>query len=148
MNLVRFNPARDLWRMRDDMDRLFNLFMSRPMEGEDVAEADWSPRVDISENGNGYIVKAELPGMSKDDIKITLQDDVLTIRGKKKDERESKDKSVHMCERRYGNFVRSFRLPTAVDNNKIDAGFKDGVLNLTLPKAEEAKPKEIEIKMN
>ena len=148
MNLVRFNPVRDMWRMRDDMDRLFNMFMSRPYDSEDVAEVDWAPSVDITENENGFLVKAELPGMNKDDIKITLQDNVLTIRGEKKEEKEIKDKSAHLCERKYGKFVRSFRLPSAVDNKKIDADFKDGVLNLNLPKAEEAKPKEIEIKMS
>ena len=147
MNLVRFNPARDLWRMRDDMDRLFNMMTSREYEGEELGQSEWSPRVDISEKDDNFLVTAELPGMKKDDIKITMQDGVLTIRGEKKYEKETEEKNVHLRERRYGSFMRSFRLPTPVNNQKIDASFKDGILNLTLPKAEEAKPKEIEIKM-
>ncbi len=148
MNLVRFNPSRDLWRIRDDMDRLFNQFFSRPFDSEELPEVDWSPRVDIMEKDNEYIVKAETPGMKKDDIKITMQDNVLSIKGEKKEEVKEEDKNYHLCERRYGKFVRSFRLPTPVEAKKINASYKDGILSIVLPKSEEAKPKEIEIKMN
>jgi HSP20 family protein len=104
--------------------------------------------VDITENENSYVVKAELAGLSKDDVKITMKEDVLTIRGEKKSETKSENENVHLLERRYGRFVRAFRLPSSVNSKKIDATFKDGILTLSLPKAEEAKPKEIEIKMN
>ena len=148
MTLVRCNPARDLWRMRDDMDKVFSQFFSRPYDGDEFPEVDWSPRVDISEKDAEYLVRADLPGLSKEEVKITLHDNVLTIRGEKKEEVKEESKNYHLCERRYGKFMRSFRLPTQVDNLKIDANFKDGVLTIALPKSEAAKPKEIEIKMN
>lgn len=148
MNLIRFNPARDLWRIRDDMDKVFNQFFSRPYEGDDFPEIEWAPRVDIMEKDNEYMLRAELPGLVKDDVKITMQDNVLTIKGEKKEEIKEENKNYHLCERRYGKFMRSFRLPTPVEAKKIDANFKDGVLTISLPKSEEAKPKEIEIKMN
>jgi HSP20 family protein len=104
--------------------------------------------VDISENDNSFILHAELPGLKKEEIKVTLQDNVLTVKGKQRTETKEENKNYHLCERRYGKFLRSFRLPSPVDNKKIEASFKDGLLTLTLPKAEEAKPKEIEIKMS
>jgi HSP20 family protein len=148
MNLIRYNPTRDLWHLRDEMDKIFNQFTTRTFDSEETPEVDWSPRVDITENENSYVVKAELAGLSKDDVKITMKEDVLTIRGEKKSETKSENENVHLLERRYGRFVRAFRLPSSVNSKKIDATFKDGILTLSLPKAEEAKPKEIEIKMN
>ena len=148
MNLIRYNPARDLWHVRDEMDKIFNQFAARPFDSEETPEVDWSPRVDITENENSFAVKAELAGMTKDDVKITMKEDLLTIRGEKKSEKKSEKENVHLLERRYGRFVRVFRLPSSVNSKKIDAIFKDGILTLNLPKAEDAKPKEIEIKMN
>jgi len=148
MNLIRYNPMRDLWNMRNEMDRLFNQLTSRTFDSDEMADLDWSPRVDISENKDNIIVKAELPGMSKDDVKISMQDNVLYIRGEKKAEKESKDDNYHLCESCYGKFMRAFRLPAPVNEKKIDASYKDGVLRIILPKAEEAKSKEIEIKMS
>ena len=148
MNLMRYSPMRDMWRVREEMDKIFNQFSSRTFDSEEIPEVDWSPRVDIAESKDAFIITAELAGMNKDDVKITMKDDILTIRGEKKSEKKCKDDNVHLCERRWGRFVRTFRMPTAVNSKKIDASFKDGILTLTLPKAEEAKPKEIEIKMN
>ena len=148
MNLIRFNPARDLIRIRDDMDRIFHQ-VNFPLVGEEeLPDVEWSPRMDISETENGYILTADLAGMNKDDIKITLQDDILTLRGERKSEVKEEGKTYHLCERAYGRFSRSFRLNSPVAKDKIEASFKEGVLTLTLPKAEEAKPREIEIKMN
>lgn len=148
MNLIRHNPARELWRIRDDMDNFFNHFTSRIFDSEEMPAVDWSPRVDIHENQDKYVLKAELPGMKKEDLKITMQDSVLTLKGEKIVEERSEKDDTHLCERKYGKFIRLFRLNDPIDNKKIEASFSDGVLTLELPKAEEAKPKEIEIKMN
>ena len=148
MNLIRYNPARELWRIRDEMDKLFNNFSSQMYDNEELPEIDWSPRVDIHENKDKYVLKAELPGMKKEDLKITMVDNVLTIKGEKVAEERGEKEDVHLCERKYGKFVRSFRMSDPIDNKKIQASFSDGILILELLKAEEAKPKEIEIKMN
>ena len=148
MHLIRHNPVRDLWQIRDEMDKLFNHFSSRAYDGEEMPEVDWSPRVDIVENKDKFILKAELPGMRKEDIKVTMQDNVLTLKGEKITQERGEKEDIHLLERKFGKFVRSFRLNDAINSKKIDASFSDGILTLELPKAEEAKPKEIEIKMN
>jgi len=128
-----------------EMDRLMDGLFSRGL----VRFTDeWSPTVDISETGDEVIVKAEVPGMTKEDISVFLQDNVLTLRGEKKQEKEEKEKTFHRVERSYGSFVRSFTLPTLVQADKVKAAYKDGVLQITLPKAEEVKPKEISISVN
>ena len=147
MTLVRFNPTRDLWRIRDDMDKVFNQFFSRPYEGTDFPEVDWSPRVDIMEKDNEFLLRAELPGLKKDDVKITMHDNILTIKGEKSGEVKEENNNFHLCERHYGRFARSFRLPNPIEAKKIDATMKEGILTIALAKSEEAKPKEIEIKM-
>jgi HSP20 family protein len=107
----------------------------------------WTPAVDVAEHEDAYQVKVELPGVSKDDVKITMQDNILTIRGEKKQEKESKNSNYHRVERSYGSFQRSFTLPTSVKHDKIEASYNDGILTIALPKAEEAKPKQIEVKV-
>ena len=107
----------------------------------------WTPAVDVAENENEVQVKVELPGVSKDDVKITMQENILTIRGEKKQDKETKNTEYHRVERSYGSFQRSFTLPTSVKHDKIEASYNDGVLTVTLPKAEEAKPKQIEVKV-
>jgi HSP20 family protein len=107
----------------------------------------WTPAVDITEHDDQYIVKVELPGVNKDEVKITLDNNILTIRGEKKQDREVKKENYHRVERSYGSFQRSFTLPSTVKSDKIDAVYKDGVLQIALPKAEEAKPKQIEVKV-
>jgi HSP20 family protein len=110
-----------------------------------LAASVWTPAVDIAEDDNGYVVKAELPGVKKDQVKITMQDNVLSIRGEKEEEKESRSSSYHRVERSYGAFERRFSLPSNVRQDGIDATFKDGILTVTLPKAEEAKPKQIDV---
>lgn len=143
MSIVRWRPLHDLTRMQRDMNRLFDSFFN---DIEDQLPVAWSPRVDIKENADEFVLVAELPGLKKDDVKITLRENTLTISGEKKREEEKKDTSYHRIERFHGAFSRSFTLPAAVDSGKIQAVFKDGELKLSLPKIEEAKPKEIEIK--
>ena len=154
MALIRFRPEsevstwspfKDLVNMQREVGRLFDGLFS-DLDGDGNSVASWSPRADVIENGESYVIKAELPGVGKNDVKITLRENVLTIKGEKKEEKEEKDHNYHRIERPYGSFERSFSLPSNVKHDKIDAAFKDGVLIVTLPKAEEAKPKEIEVK--
>jgi HSP20 family protein len=112
---------------------------------ETMIVADWVPSVDVSETNGEYQIKAEIPDVKKEDVKVTLEDGVLTIQGQRKQEKEDKGTKYHRVERAYGSFVRSFTLPDLVDEQKVNAEFKDGVLNLQLPKSEKAKPKAIEV---
>jgi len=111
-------------------------------------EGTWNPAVDIAETDNEYIVAVEVPGMKKDDIKVTLQDNVLTIKGERKKESEAHKGTYHRVERCYGTFERSFTLPSTIKADKIQAKYEDGILKLTLPKAEEVKAKEIPISVS
>ena len=144
MTLTRWNPARDFIRMQEDFDRFFRGFLPETS----LARGTWEPAVDIGETNNAYLITADLPGLTKDEIKINYQDGVLTIHGEKQQEKEEKNKNYHRIERSYGVFERSFRLPSRIAADKIDAKYKDGVLTLTLPKTEEARPKEIPIKIS
>jgi HSP20 family protein len=112
---------------------------------ETMIVADWVPAVDVSETDGEYQIKAEIPDVKKEDVKVTLEDGVLTIQGQRKQEKEDKGTKYHRVERAYGSFVRSFTLPDLVDEQKVNAEFKDGVLNLQLPKSEKSKPKAIEV---
>ena len=144
--LSTWSPFGDLVNMQRELGRVFdNLFSDAK---GDVFVADWAPRVDVMEQKDSYIIKAEMPGVNKDDVRITLHENVLSIRGEKKQEKEEKDVNYHRIERSYGTFERQFALPTGVKSDKIDASYKDGILTVTLPKVEEAKPKEIEVKVS
>jgi len=161
MSLIKRNPTSEVTRwsrefpafrglesLRQDMNRMFDqFFRGDVLADESFFGRDWIPAVDVAENNDSYIIKAELPGMSKDDVKITLENNVLTIRGEKKNESEKKENNYHRVERSYGMFERSFTIPGSIKTNDIDAQYKDGVLTLTLPKAEEAKPKMIDVKV-
>jgi HSP20 family protein len=114
---------------------------------EDYTLSSWTPAVDIAEHDDEYLVKVELPGVNKDEVKLTLENNILTIRGEKKQEKETKKENYHRVERSYGSFQRSFTLPAAVKADKIDASYKDGILTVSLPKAEEAISKQIEVKV-
>ncbi|HXH08499.1 MAG TPA: Hsp20/alpha crystallin family protein [Alphaproteobacteria bacterium] len=147
MALARWTPARDIMSVRDEMNRLFNEFFGRGGAAEEGTwfSGAWSPPVDIYETDTALVMKAELPGFSKDDIQIELKDNTLVIRGERKREDEVKEGSFHRMERVYGAFQRSFLLPTTVDQGKVQAVYKDGVLELRLPKVEAAQPKRIAI---
>lgn len=142
--LAPWEPFRDLVSLRDDMDRLFESFFGKfPADREGF----WSPAIDIEENNGNIIVKAELPGMKKDDVKVTVRDNMLTVSGERKHEKETKDKTFHRIERSYGKFSRTITLPSEVEADKVKASYKDGVLNITLPKPETAKPKQIDVEV-
>jgi HSP20 family protein len=131
--------------IQDEMNKLFDDFLDRPLMRTEWSEGVWNPSVDISETKDNVIIKAEIPGLSKEDVKISMQDNMLTLTGEKKQEKEEKEANYHRVERSYGAFSRSFALPTSVKSDKIKATYKDGVLFITLPKTEEVKPKEIPI---
>ena len=146
MNLVRWDPFRELEEMSNRLNRLFERPTLRTGNGKEaLTVADWVPSVDISETDTEYLIKAELPEVKKEDVKVTLQDGVLMIQGERQQEKEEKGKKFHRVERSYGSFVRSFTLPDYVDNTNVKAEFKEGILNLHLPKSERAKPKAIEV---
>jgi HSP20 family protein len=134
-------------RMRREIDRLWDSFFEgRP--GRKAGEVgEWLPSLDVSETKNDLVVKAELPGMDPKDIEISLNNGLLTIKGEKKQEKEEKDENYHVIERSYGSFTRSVRLPREGQSGKISASYKSAVLRVTLPKSEEAKKKEIKIKV-
>ena len=148
MTIVRCNPARDLLGLQEEMNMLLGDFLGVDKRGEETQFVRWAPRVDILEQDGGYELVADLPGLKKEDIKIEIQDNMLTLRGEKKLEEEKKDKNYRLCERYYGEFARTFALPENVDRDGIVAEFKDGVLKLEIPKTEKAKPKQIEVKVS
>jgi HSP20 family protein len=146
MTFVRWNPTRDMMRTRNEMYRLVNEFFRGGHGGEGGWWAGaWTPAVDMYESDQTLTLKAELPEFSKDDVQVDIKDNVLTLKGERKREHEVKEEQYHRVERVFGAFRRSFVLPALVDADKAEATFKDGVLELKLPKAEQAKPKRIGI---
>ncbi len=145
MTLVRWKPQRDPMRsLHYGMDRMFDDLWTYPLRGR-FGDRAWLPSADIHERENEYEVTMDLPGLDRDDIKVTIRENLLTIEGERKQERTEEESDFHLEERRYGNFKRSFRLSKAVDAQKIRAGYTNGVLTLTIPKSEESKPREIDI---
>lgn len=147
MTLVKYSPVRSLFDLRSSVDRLFDDFFS--MDRTLLREPSLSvvPAVDLEETEDAFKITAELPGMDKKDIQITFENNVLSISGEKKAEKEIKEDNYHRLERSYGKFHRSFELPGYIERDKIEADYKDGVLHVTVPKTEEAKPKQIEVKV-
>ena len=141
--------ARELDDLQHRLATLFGRAPIRPPSDKEEAltVAEWAPLVDIVEHDTEYLIKAELPGVKKDDVKVTVQDDVLTITGERTFEKEEKGRKYHRVERAYGRFARSFTLSEDADGNKVTAEFNHGVLNVHLPKSERAKPKSIEVKI-
>ncbi len=145
-SVVRWSPIRDFVSVQDEMNRLLNdVFSHRPLD--DAGAVVWQPPIDIEETPESYRIHMELPGMGLEDIKITLEDNRLVIRGEKSRTEETKNATYHRLERVYGTFERSFSVTHAVKSDKIEATYRDGVLEVTVPKAEEAKAREIPIKV-
>ena len=145
MALVRWKPRESLFDVRDEIDRLCDSFLPGLPWRSEAAEGSWSPRVDISEPNGKLVVTAELPGLNRDEVLVRIENNVLTLKGEKKQEEEKQGTNYYRIERRYGTFTRSFALPNTVDTNKVKAAFKDGVLTVTLPKTDVAKGKEVSI---
>jgi HSP20 family protein len=135
-----------LFGLRDDLDRLFDGFGEWPVASQLLS--GWNPALDLYQDKDNVYVKAELPGMKKEDIDVSLHDGVLSISGERKTEEKHKDAETYRSERFVGRFHRSITLPASVKADSVKAGYKDGILTITLPKSEEAKPKQIEIKVS
>jgi HSP20 family protein len=152
----------DIWRAtlnQDSLSELMNLSKRlngmlerrRPLQGdneETMASADWAPLVDIVESEQEFMLLAELPGVQKSDVKLSVQDGVLTLNGQREQNKEAKGIRYHRTERAYGRFARSFAVPESVDEQKLSAEFRDGILRVRLPKAEKAKPRSVEVRVS
>lgn len=147
MAIMRWKPWGDLVNIENEMDRMFDDFLGRAPVRRSWVQRRWVPAVDISENKDKLYVDVEIPGMKKEDIKVSLENGVLSLKGEKKQQQEINEENYHRWERRYGSFARSFELPVPVQADKIRASYKNGVLHVELPKAEEVKPKEIPIEV-
>jgi HSP20 family protein len=149
MNLMKWNPAWELEDISKRLNRIFGRTAARTDSNQDMlAMADWTPSVDISETDTAYLIKGEIPGVKKEGVKVTVQDGMLTIAGERKIEKEEKDKKFHRIERSYGSFMRSFCVPNDADESAVKAEFKEGMLNITLPKSVTAKSKAIEVSVS
>jgi HSP20 family protein len=143
-SMSRWNPA--VLNARDPLFRVFDsLFNQDLLPSEEVSNRNWMPPVDIQETGDTYRLTAELPGLTRDDINITLENNVLRLSGERKFEKDVKKEGFHRIERTYGTFARAFTLPSQVNHDKVEAAFENGLLTITVPKAEQAKPRKIAI---
>ena len=145
--LRQLAPFGDFDRMRREMDRMWDSFFERRPWFMVEEEGEWLPALDLAETGDEFVVKAEIPGLDPKDIDISLSQNMLTIKGEKKQEREEKEENYHFIERSYGSFARSIQLPGEVNHQKITTSYKNGVLKIHLPKSEEAKKKKVKIKV-
>ena len=144
------DPWKDFGSLQERINRMFDdtIRTLHPTDGEELEKGTWAPAVDIYETNDSFVVSADLPGLNKDEIQIDLKDNTLTLKGEKKfEEKVSKDNYIRV-ERAYGSFVRSFTLPQNVDPEKIKAKYKEGVLEVTIPKKEDAKPKQIKVELS
>lgn len=149
MTLIKWRPRKewdpfaDILDLQKEINRLFNLSLTRTFRP--MVEGEWVPPINVYKKGDKYVLQAELPGLSKDDVEITVQNNIITISGEKKQEKEIKEEDYYCYERSFGKFHRSFELPAEVDANKVTATFSQGVLKVELPIAESAKPKQIKV---
>ena len=145
-DLIPWSRPGDVVSLRREMNGLFDRFFDWSPFGEGPEGSVWRPALDVSETAKEVLVRAELPGMDPKEIDISLRDNVLTVRGERKQEKEEKDENYHRVEQSYGSFVRSFRLPSEVEPDKVDATYKDGILTIKLKKSAKTGQKKIEIK--
>jgi HSP20 family protein len=146
MELTRWDPFRDLQSLQDRMNRLFSESVARVTgKPDEVFGGNWAPTVDIYDDDHEFVVKADLPGLEIKDIDLHIQENILTLKGERHMEKEVEKDRYHRIERSYGSFQRSFTLPNIVDPEKVKARFKDGVLEIRIPKLERAKPKQIQV---
>jgi HSP20 family protein len=142
MKLTRWDPVRDLESLSNRLNQVFGQTI-RPDEAP--VFADWTPSMDVEETDTEYLVKTDLPDLKKEDVKVAIQDGVLSLEGERKQEKEEKTKKYHRVERSYGTFVRRLSVPADVDQQKVQAEFKDGVLTVHMPKSASAKPRSIDV---
>jgi HSP20 family protein len=145
MSITRYDPFRDLRGLQEEVNRLFSTNLSRSFIDEGIARGAWTPNVDIYENKDQIVIEAELPGMRREEFEITIENNVLTLRGERRFEKKEETDNYHRVERAYGTFARSFTLPQTVSSEGATAEYKNGVLRVVLAKREEVKPRRIEI---
>jgi len=143
-SMIRFSPSTEMRGLQREIDRLFDQFFPVKANGE-VDTTVWTPRTDMLESGDAYIVRLDVPGMAKEELDVSYQDGMLTISGERKEQERTENDNFVRLERAHGRFYRSFTLPRAVDAQKIDATYVDGVLTVRVPKAEESKPRRIRV---
>ncbi len=148
MAIVRFEPFSGVSGVQSQFDRFLREAFSPASGSGEASTRTWAPPVDIYENGDSLVLKAELPGVNPDDVEIRVEDNTLYLKGNRKFENEVKEQNYHRVERSYGTFTRTFALPNSIDADKVGASYKDGILTLTMPKKEEAKPKTIKISVS
>ena len=147
MAIVRWNPLDDILSLQRRMNKIFedNFLGKKSSSDEELSSGLWSPSVDIYETESDIVLKAELPEVNQKDIQINIEDNVLSLKGERKFEKETKEENYHRIERSYGSFSRSFTLPGSINKEKVKASYKNGVLKITMPKKEESKPKQITV---
>jgi len=149
MALIRWDPFREMSALQERMNQLFSdVRGKRNVREEELIRNTWIPAVDIFETPEAIVLKAELPGITAQDISVEVQDNILTLKGAKKFEKETKEENYHRMERSYGSFQRAFTLPGTVQQEKATARFRDGILEIALPKVEEARPRQIKVKIS
>ena len=146
MTITRYDPFRDLRNLQEEVNRLFTGNAGRTFDDEGIARGSWSPSVDIYENKEQIVLEAELPGMNREDFELTVENNVITLRGERRFEKKEDTDNYHRVERAYGSFTRSFTLPNTVSGEGASADYRNGVLRVTLPKREETKARRIEVK--
>jgi HSP20 family protein len=150
MALIRWEPVRELHTMQNEMNRLFNTFFESPTPGNGGGQAvarRWIPAMDVVETEDHFVLRADLPGLSESDVKIELEENVLTVSGERKSEHEQKGEGYYRVERSFGTFSRSLTLPDGVDADGIQANFNNGVLEVRIPKPEQQKPRKVQISL-
>lgn len=145
MNITRFDPFRDMRTLQDEVNRLFSSNLARAFGDEGISRGAWAPNVDIYENKDQIVLEAELPGMNREDFELTIENNLLTLRGERRFEKKDEGDNFHRVERAYGAFSRSFTLPPTVSSENVTAEYKNGVLRVVLQKREEVKARRIEI---
>ena len=146
MSIVRYDPFRDLRTLQEEVNRLFTGNVARAFDDEGIARGSWNPNVDIYENKDQIVLEAELPGMSREDFDLSVENNIITLRGERHFEKKDDTDNYHRVERAYGSFTRSFTLPNTVSGEGAVADYRNGVLRVVLPKKEETKARRIEIK--
>lgn len=149
MSIIRWDPSRDLVSTQDRFNQLFTHTFARALgDQQEVSPRAWVPPVDIYETGDSLVLKAELPGINPDEVEIRVEDNTLYLKGERRFEKEVKEENLHRVERLYGTFTRSFALPNTIDADNVKAEYENGILTLTMPKREEAKPRTIKINVS
>src|SRR3989442_11173015 len=146
MSIIRYDPFRDLRTLQEEVNRLFSNNLTPSFSDEGIGRGAWNPSVDIYENKDQIVLEAELPGMNREDFDLTIENNVITLRGERRFEKKDDTDNYHRVERAYGSFTRSFTLPNTVTAEGATADYRNGVLLVTLPKREETKARRIEIK--